>query len=110
MGRRGNQTFLKNQKAQKRVARANAKRAEKQARRDEKVARAATGDGTTGPPIEWNEGENPELGASQNGEGGAEEAGAEGGADSGDDADDGDDADADEPAAAAGKPALSSER
>jgi hypothetical protein len=97
MGRRGNQTFLKNQKAQKRVARANAKRAEKQARRDEKVARAATGDGTTGPPIEWNEGENPELGASQNGEGGAE-------------ADAGDDADADDPAGAAGKTALSSER
>jgi hypothetical protein len=55
MGRRGNQTFLKNQKAQKRVARANAKRAEKQARRDEKIARANAGDVTSGPPIEWNE-------------------------------------------------------
>jgi len=56
MGRRGNQTFLKNQKAQKRVARANAKRAEKQVRRDDKVARAANGDVTSGPPIEWGEG------------------------------------------------------
>ncbi|HET9952797.1 MAG TPA: hypothetical protein VFS09_13495 [Candidatus Eisenbacteria bacterium] len=56
MGRRGNQTFLKNQKAQKRVARANAKRAEKQARRDDKIARAANGDVTSGPPIEWGEG------------------------------------------------------
>ena len=56
MGRRGNQTFLKNQKAQKRVARANAKRLEKQARRDDKVARAANGDVTSGPPIEWGEG------------------------------------------------------
>jgi len=55
MGRRGNQTFLKNQKAQKRVARANQKRAEKQARRDEKVARANSGDATSGPPIEWSE-------------------------------------------------------
>ena len=62
MGRRGNQTFLKNQKAQKRVARANQKRAEKQARRDEKVARGA--DGTSGPPIEWNEAGDPnEAGA-----------------------------------------------
>jgi hypothetical protein len=49
MGRRGNQTFLKNQKAQKRVARANAKRAAKQARRDDKAARAASGE--TGAPI-----------------------------------------------------------
>ena len=65
MGRRGNQTFLKNQKAQKRVARANAKRAEKQARRDEKAARAATGDVTTGPPIEWSEGDRPELADAQ---------------------------------------------
>jgi hypothetical protein len=62
MGRRGNQTFLKNQKAQKRVARANAKRAEKQARRDEKVARTNSGDLTSGPPIEWSEaGDRPEL-------------------------------------------------
>jgi hypothetical protein len=59
MGRRGNQTFLKNQKAQKRVARANAKRAEKQARRDDKVARASSGDVGSGPPIEWNESGEP---------------------------------------------------
>jgi len=52
MGRRGNQTFLKNQKAQKRVARANAKRADKQAKRDDKVARAAAGDLPYGSPIE----------------------------------------------------------
>ena len=52
MGRRGNQTFLKNQKAQKRVARANAKRAEKQAKRDDKLARAAAGDLPYGAPIE----------------------------------------------------------
>ncbi len=52
MGRRGNQTFLKNQKAQKRVARANAKRVEKQAKRDDKVARAAAGDLPYGAPIE----------------------------------------------------------
>ncbi|HEU4723834.1 MAG TPA: hypothetical protein VFU59_00915 [Candidatus Eisenbacteria bacterium] len=52
MGRRGNQTFLKNQKAQKRVARANAKRAEKQAKRDDKVARAAAGELPYGAPIE----------------------------------------------------------
>lgn len=52
MGRRGNQTFLKNQKAQKRVARANAKRVDKQAKRDDKVARAASGDLPYGSPIE----------------------------------------------------------
>ena len=52
MGRRGNQTFLKNQKAQKRVARANAKRVDKQAKRDDKVARAAAGDLPYGSPIE----------------------------------------------------------
>jgi hypothetical protein len=51
MGRRGNQTFLKNQKAQKRVARANAKRVEKQAKRDDKVARAAAGELPYGAPI-----------------------------------------------------------
>ena len=89
MGRRGNQTFLKNQKAQKRVARANAKRAEKQARRDEKVARANAGDVTSGPPIEWNEGgERVEGEAPQAPEGApGEERGAErkpdGGADDG---------------------------
>ncbi len=55
MGRRGNQTFLKNQKAQKRVARANAKRAAKQARRDDKAARAAAGE--SGPPIASLDGE-----------------------------------------------------
>lgn len=75
MGRRGNQTFLKNQKAQKRVARANAKRAEKQARRDEKAARAASGDVTTGPPIEWNEAGGPETeGATPDAEGAESDA------------------------------------
>lgn len=63
MGRRGNQTFLKNQKAQKRVARANAKRAEKQAKRDDKVARAAAGELPYGAPIEGYEGDLPGNGA-----------------------------------------------
>jgi hypothetical protein len=53
MGRRGNQTFAKNQKAQKRVARANAKRTQQQERRDEKAARAAAGEPASGPPIDW---------------------------------------------------------
>ena len=41
MAGRGNPSFLKNQKAQKRVARATAKRAERQARRAERAAARA---------------------------------------------------------------------
>ena len=41
MAGRGNPSFLKNQKAQKRVARATAKRAERQARKAERAAARA---------------------------------------------------------------------
>ena len=89
MGRRGNQTFLKNQKAQKRVARANAKRVEKQAKRDDKVARAAAGELPYGAPIEGMEpGDLP-------GNGSAHIDGEEP-IDAADDADDTDDDDADD--------------
>ena len=44
MAGRGNPSFLKNQKAQKRVARANAKRAARMARNAEKAAGRAGGD------------------------------------------------------------------
>ena len=93
MGRRGNQTFLKNQKAQKRVARANAKRVEKQAKRDEKVARAAAGDLPYGAPIEGMEHDLPGNGAAPvDGEDPID--GAEGSEDSDDDDDDADNDDA----------------
>ena len=44
MAGRGNPSFLKNQKAQKRVAKANAKRAARMARNAEKAAGRAGGD------------------------------------------------------------------
>lgn len=43
MAGRGNPSFLKNQKAQKRVARANAKRAARQARHAERAASRVEG-------------------------------------------------------------------
>jgi len=92
MGRRGNQTFLKNQKAQKRVARANQKRADKQAKRDDKVARAAAGELPYGAPIEGLEGDLPGNGAAHDGEEPLD--GADTDSDEGDDDDD--DADGDD--------------
>jgi len=99
MGRRGNQTFLKNQKAQKRVARANAKRAEKQTRRDDKIARAANGDLTSGPPIEWGEGVD---GAALNPE--SSDAGTDEGGDDGDETNSNDPNTAASPAGTTGEP------
>jgi hypothetical protein len=98
MGRRGNQTFLKNQKAQKRVARANQKRADKQAKRDDKVARAAAGDLPYGAPIEGLEpGDLPGNGAAH-GDGEEPLDGADTDADDDDDDDaDGDDANEETP-------------
>ena len=45
MAGRGNPSFLKNQKAQKRVAKANAKRAARMAKNAEKAAGRTPGDG-----------------------------------------------------------------
>ena len=71
MAGRGNPSFLKNQKAQKRVARATAKRAERQARRAERSAARADSNvpGEQPPPVD---GETLEGDASSDGgEGGS---------------------------------------